>query len=130
MGIDRDQQEVKLESKARIHLHAAVGGRQMSSGRHLHEMRKGEPRLGVGRQAMEIPVGDGHEFGPAAPMLRRCAVEDFASAIGRLLQWNLQVMGSNRKKPDFEFFRGVKRGAAKHDRHTASDRGLARQRRQ
>ena len=60
-------------------------------------------------------------------MLRRGAVEDVAPAIGRPLQWNLQIMGANREKPGFEFFRDVKRGATQHNRHAASNRGLARQ---
>jgi hypothetical protein len=62
-------------------------------------VREGEPRLGVGWQAMEVPMGDGHKFGPAAPMLRRGAVEDVAPALGRPLQWNLQILGANRETP-------------------------------
>src|SRR6266540_4324838 len=128
IGIDRDQQEMELEGEARIHLHAAVGGRQLPPGRHLHDVREGKPRLGVGRQPVEMAMGDGHELGPAPPVLQRDAIEHVAGIIGRALQWNLEVMGGDGDKTGFELLRGVKRGAAQHDRHAASDRALARQR--
>ena len=68
VGIDRHQQQMELEGEARIHLHAAVGARQPSPCRHLHQVGKGEAGLSVGRQAVEVAMRDGHELGPAAPV--------------------------------------------------------------
>ena len=90
IGIDRNENEMKLEGEAGIHLHAAVGRRQLAAGRHHHHVAEGEPRLGVGRQAVEIAVGDGDEFGPAAPGLRRGAIEHVAGLVGRALRRNFR----------------------------------------
>src|SRR4029079_7203977 len=47
IGVDRDQKEMELEREARVHLYAAVGGRQLSPGRHLHHVGEGEPWFGA-----------------------------------------------------------------------------------
>ena len=110
------QQEVELEGEARIHLHAAVGGRQTPAGRHLHHVREGEPRLGVGWQAMEMPVGDGHEFGPGAPMLRRGAVEDVAPA---------EQGCAERDRHQRDFYRRIGIGERAADGSARTDRSVA-----
>src|SRR2546422_3887729 len=43
--IDRRKDDVEFERVARIHLDAAVGGRQRGAGRHLHHMGHLEARL-------------------------------------------------------------------------------------
>src|SRR5262245_65668609 len=93
---------MELEGEARIHLHTAIGRRQLPSGRHLHHVSEGKPRLGSGRQAMEVAMRDGHELGPGPSVLRRVAVEYVARAIGRALRWDLEVMRGNGEKPRFE----------------------------
>src|SRR5262249_24858582 len=76
--IDGQQQQMKLEGEAGIHLHPAVRGRQRAAGRYLQHLGEGEPGLGAGRQAVEVAVGDGDQLGEAAPGLRCSTVEHVA----------------------------------------------------
>ena len=59
LGINRNQHEMKLERVARIHLHATIGGRERSAGRHLHDMGCLEPGLqSLGDQVQIRRAGD------------------------------------------------------------------------
>ena len=70
IGIDRHQDKMKLEREARIHLDAAVRGRQLPAGRNLHDVGESEPRLGAGRQPVELAMRNRGEFTKTSPTLR------------------------------------------------------------
>jgi hypothetical protein len=119
---------MELECEARIHLHAAVGGRQVAAGWHLHHVGERKTGFGPWRQAVEIAMRNGDELGPAAPVVRARFVANIAAAIDRALRRDVQLVRGNCDQPLLELLRRMECGPAQHDRHAAADRALARQR--
>src|SRR5262249_58612280 len=101
-GIQRDQQQVKLECKTRIHLHAAIGGWEPAAGRHLHDVAERKRGLGVGRQPMKVSMRNADKLGKAAPTLGSVLVEHIAARIKRTLRRDAEIMPGNRLEPCLE----------------------------
>ncbi len=64
IGIDGEQDQMKLEREAGIHLHAPVRRRQRAAGRHLHHVAHCQAGLEPVRHAVIIAEGDLHQVAP------------------------------------------------------------------